>query len=223
MMEKIKILFVDDDVALGNVVAVALNEAGYETYYHSSLAAIHSVIQELTPDMIILDVEIGKKNGIDAMPELKRIAPEIPVLFVSSHIESSVVAQALQAGGIVYIKKPFEIEELLAYIDRHTTVSRRKGIEIGKFMLCVEENVLMEDEEVIKQLSSFECKLLRILALHVNQVVSRQQIEQELWQGNCGNEHSLNNYIAKIRKYLASDAQLELTILPKIGYKLCWQ
>ncbi len=128
-MNKIKVLFVDDDITLGNIVMMALNASGYEAYYQTSLTAIRSVIQELKPDIIILDVEIGKKNGIDATPEIKAIAPEIPILFVSSHIDSEKVVKALNAGGIAYLKKPFEIEELLAYIQRHSASFHSKGIE----------------------------------------------------------------------------------------------
>lgn len=219
-MEKVKVLFVDDDVALGYVVTLALNGAGYETHYQNSLTAIQTVIVELNPDIILLDVEIGHKDGIEVTPMLKRIAPEIPVLFVSSHVESSKVVKALEAGAMGYLKKPFEMEELLAYIGRYTTVFRPKGIEIGKLVLRVEENVLVKGEAVIKQLSAFEGKLLKILALNINGIVSRAQIEQELWEGNPANEQSLNNYVAKIRKYLTADTQLELITLPKVGYKL---
>ena len=94
-MGKIKVLFIDDDIALGNVVTVALDSLGYETYYQTSLVAIRSVIKELCPDILILDVEIGQKNGIEATPELRLILPDIPILFVSSHTESSFVTQAL--------------------------------------------------------------------------------------------------------------------------------
>lgn len=80
-MGKIKVLFIDDDIALGNVVTVALDSLGYETYYQTSLVAIRSVIKELCPDILILDVEIGQKNGIEATPELRLILPDIPILF----------------------------------------------------------------------------------------------------------------------------------------------
>ena len=79
-MGKIKVLFIDDDIALGNVVTVALDSLGYETYYQTSLVAIRSVIKELCPDILILDVEIGQKNGIEATPELRLILPDIPIV-----------------------------------------------------------------------------------------------------------------------------------------------
>lgn len=221
-MDKIKVLFVDDDMALGNIVVLALEASGYEAHYQTSLAGIKSVVKEMQPDVIVLDVEIGAKNGIDAVPELKVIVPEIPILIVSSHVGSENVARALEAGAVTYLKKPFEIVELLAYINRFVKPFHAKGIEMGIFHLDAEENLLMKGEETVKKLSAFECKLLKLLVLNMNQVVTRQQIEQELWGSFTteSTEQSLNNYIAKLRKYLAEDRQLELLTIPKIGYKL---
>ena len=68
--------------------ASSLWHAGYEVHYQTSLAGIRTVTAEMQPDIVVLDVEIGAKNGIDAIPELKQIAPEVPVLVVSSHVES---------------------------------------------------------------------------------------------------------------------------------------
>ena len=72
-MEKKRILFIDDDMTLGTIVALALNEAGYETHYQTSLTAITSVINELNPHLLLLDVEIGKDDGIDKALRLKAL------------------------------------------------------------------------------------------------------------------------------------------------------
>lgn len=125
-MSKIKVLFVDDDLALGSIVTLALEDAGYEVHYQTSLAGIRTVTAEMQSDIVVLDVEIGAKNGIDAIPELKQIAPEVPVLVVSSHVESDNVVKALEVGALTYLKKPFEMAELLAYIQRFATPAVRK-------------------------------------------------------------------------------------------------
>lgn len=220
-MGKTKVLFIDDDIVLGNIVTVALDSLGYETYYQTSLVAIRSVIKELRPDILILDVEIGQKNGIEATPELRLILPDIPILFVSSHTESSFVTQALDAGGIAYLKKPFEIEELVAYIKRHTNTSSHSSyLQIGQFTLYTQDYILMKGEQIVKRLTLSEGKLLALLANHPDETISRQEMEQELWEDGYTNEQSLNNFIAKLRKYLSEDNTLELTTIPKVGYKL---
>lgn len=221
-MDKMKVLFVDDDMSLGNIVTLALEDSGYEVHYQTSLAGIKTVVKEMCPDVIVLDVEIGTKNGIEIIPELKLIMPEVPVLIVSSHVESENVMKALAAGAVTYLKKPFEIAELLAYINRFVNTFRPKGLEIGIFHLKAEENLLIKDENTVKKLSAFECKLLKLLALNLNQTVTREQIEQELWEGAFveSTTQSTNNYIAKLRKYLSEDEQLELMTVPKVGYRL---
>ena len=217
-MGKIKVLFIDDDIALGNVVTVALDSLGYETYYQTSLVAIRSVIKELCPDILILDVEIGQKNGIEATPELRLILPDIPIL---SHTESSFVTQALDAGGIAYLKKPFEIDELVAYIKRHTnTSSHASFLQIGQLTLYTQDYILMKGEQIVKRLTLSEGKLLTLLANHPDETISRQEMEQELWEDGYTNEQSLNNFMAKLRKYLSEDDTLELTTIPKVGYRL---
>lgn len=221
-MDKIKVLFVDDDMSLGNIVTLALEDAGCEVHYQTSLAGIKTVVKELLPDIMVLDVEIGAKNGIEVIPELKLIVPETPVLVVSSHVESGNVTKALESGAVTYLKKPFEIVELLAYIRRFAKPFCAKGMKLGMFHLNAEEYLLMKGEEAVRKLSALECKLLKMLALNMNKTVTREEIEQELWgeyvTESC--EQSLNNYISKLRKYLAEDNTLELATVPRVGYKL---
>ena len=221
-MSKIKVLFVDDDLALGSIVTLALEDAGYEVHYQTSLAGIRTVTTEMCPDIVVLDVEIGTGNGIDAIPELKLIAPEVPVLIVSSHVESDNVVKALEVGAVTYLKKPFEIAELLAYIHRFARPDHPKGFEIGMFCLKADENLLMKGDKVARKLSLLESKLLKLLAQNANRVVTREQIGQELWgeYATESSEQSLNNYIAKIRKNLAEDSRVELVTAPKVVYKL---
>ena len=111
MGKKLKIFFIDDDIALGHICTRIMQEEGYEVLYQTSLNGAKACIVETHPDMIVLDVEIGNKNGIEAVPELKAIAPNTPILFISSHTNSQLVVQALSAGAVAYLKKPLEIDE----------------------------------------------------------------------------------------------------------------
>ncbi len=219
-MEKTKVLFIDDDTVLGNIVTVALNEEGFETYYQTSLVAARSVVEELRPNILVLDVEIGRQDGIEIAPELRRTLPDIPILFVSSHTDSHHVSQALEAGGIAYLKKPFEIEELIAYIRRHVTATPAAEYQLGKYLFNPSEQTLSKEGELVQKLTSSESKLLALLAREMGHVVSREIIIQELWSDGNANEQSLNNFVAKLRKYLSEEPSIELTTLHKAGYKL---
>lgn len=220
-MEKIKVLFVDDDIALGKIVTLALNAEGYAVEFCTSLAGISTVVREMQPDIVVLDVEIGMKNGIDAATELSAQMPDTPVLFVSSHVSGTEVARALDAGGMAYLHKPFEMEELTAYIRRYTGVRHPKDMEIGRlFCLRTEDNMLMKTGQPVRRLSPLEAKLLKLLVQYAGKLVGREQIMQALWENDCYSEQGLNNYIAKLRKYLMEDEHITLENVPKKGYRI---
>lgn len=217
---KIKVLFIDDDLLLGQIVVAALKEKAFEVVYQNSLVGVEACLAEFRPDMIVLDVEIGAVSGIEIMPKLNAKAPKTPVLFLSSHTGSHTVIKALNAGAVNYLRKPFEVDELIAYIERFA-VPQTYIIPIGTLSLNTDTRELIDgNSNIIKQLSDSEFKLLKLFATHLNQTISRAQIEKEIWSGGLGSEHSLNNFISKLRKYLAADHFLELITIRKEGYKL---
>lgn len=112
------------------------------------------------------------------------------------------------------------MEELVAYIRRHTPYFHPKGLSIGMFNLRAGDSMLFKGEEPVRRLTEFEYKLLKLLAQNMNQTVSREQIVQELWEGTPGSEQSLNNYVARLRKYLSEDESLSLETVPRTGYIL---
>ena len=99
-------------------------------HQQNSLTCIKAVVGEFKPSIIIMDVEVGAEDGIDVMPEVYTIAPEIPIIVISSHSESNEVVRALQNGAVAYLKKPFETEELAAYIKRHANVTHNSILSI---------------------------------------------------------------------------------------------
>lgn len=220
-MDKIKVIFVDDDIALGKTVNVALKAAGYDVYYSTSLIEINAVVEKVRPNIMVLDVEIGSKDGIEEMAQLKKIAPDVPVIFVSSHVDRATEERGLKAGGMLYLRKPFDIERLQLYIDRYAALSPSDECPIGMFTLCVNSNELKKGTETVKRLTTFECKLLRLLAINKNKPVKREDLEKEIWGDKIPNDLSLNNYILKTRKYLQDDAAISLETIHKVGYKLC--
>ena len=154
-MDKIKVLFIDDDIDFGKMLSLALEENGIKVYYSNSLAGIVAAIKEISPNIILLDVEIGTQSGIDTLPQIKAVALHTPILFVSSHHESEVAIQAIQKGGLNYLRKPFEIDELLAYIYRYVNVQCNNELLFEQFTLDIEKRLLKRNgatKEQIEQL-----------------------------------------------------------------------
>jgi DNA-binding response OmpR family regulator len=218
-MEKIKALFVDDDINIGNIVTTALKEEGYEVYFLNSLMTAKPVVDELKPDILILDVEIENDDGIDAVPFFRSKMPNIPILMVSSHTESSEVVRALQNGAEAYIRKPFDIQELIAYINRYAKPSITAKISISSLQLNLQTRVLSKDEKEIKRLTKLEFALLYLFYEKLNEIVTMEEIAQ-VWGSAIVNEHSLYNYIVKLRAALESDEHILLNSERGDGYCL---
>lgn len=214
-----KVLLIDDDSTFGNIILLTLNELGYETYYQTSLTAIKHILEEIKPNIIILDVEIGKKNGIDAIP-LIRTVTDIPIIFISSHVDDSIAARAVNMGGIAYLKKPFETEVLIAYIDRHARYNEKSTLEFGNCTLNSDTRELYYNKDLLKILTITEYKLLKLFVLNLNTDITREKIKREIINNTPVSEHSINNFIRKLRALLAVDNQLELLVIQGIGYKL---
>ncbi len=220
-MSKAKVLFIDDDVMLGNIVTMALTEEGYAVHQQNSLTGIKAVVNEFRPAIIVMDVEIGVEDGIDVMPELYAVSPEIPIIVISSHTESNELIRALRNGAIAYLKKPFEIEELTAYIERHanTTHNFIPKIKIASLELDTQNHILYQGAQKLKRLSKLEFALLLLLDEHQGEIVSHEEISS-LWKGALPDQHSLYNLVRKVRKILSVDDRIEIVTVGKDGYAL---
>ena len=199
-MDTIKVLLVDDDVMLSSIITTALKDEGYEVHYQSSLTGITTILNEFKPDIMILDVEIGTGDSIDNASELKMAAPGTPILYISSHTESHEVARALKSGAVAYLKKPF-------------------SVEIGSLELNIQTRTIYQASKELKRLSKLEFSLLKLLYSHKGEIVSYEKIE-ELWEDAIMNEHSLYNYIVKLRKILAADPDISISTIGGNGYML---
>lgn len=219
-MNEIKILFVDDDIIFSSIITTALKDEGYEVHYQSSLTGIATILNKFKPNIMVLDVEIGTNDSINYASELKMEAPETPILYISSHIESHEVARALQTGAVAYLKKPFDIEELIAYVNRYSRPASNTTIKIGSLELDIQTRTLFQESKELKRLSKLEFSILKLLYRHKSEIVSYEKIEG-LWGDTGMNEHSLYNYIVKLRKVLAVDPTISISTIGGNGYIFC--
>lgn len=218
-----KILLVDDDIDLGGFIDMALTSLGYEVHFQNSLLGINAVIGEFSPGVIVLDVEIGKQNGIEEAENILKYYPNIPVIFISSHSQIENISKGLSAGGVCFLKKPFDIQELEAYIHRFSYDNPQENvISIGMYSLELTNQKLIFKEEVIKHLSPMEKNGLLLLIKNVNKVVKREEFSKELWgdEFSSANEAALNNLISKLRGMIKKDARLSIRTVKFNGYML---
>ncbi|MFI3304449.1 MAG: response regulator transcription factor [Rikenellaceae bacterium] len=222
-MNKIKVLLIEDDISLGSVYTMGLQHLGFEVHYLSSFIAVVSTINEFQPNIVILDVEIGAKNGIDESATIFDLFPNLPVIFISSHVETECVQRAIKQGGASYLKKPFDIEELGVYINRFAT-ENSKIIGVGKFQYdptTLQLSNVTTNESL--KMSNKEGSILLLLIKNINKTLSRTQIEEAMWSDkDVMSNFMINNIISRLRKAISSDPSIQITTVPRVGYKLTY-
>lgn len=226
---KIKVLLVDDDVLLGNGVVEELNKRNYEATYLSATYGVADAIKQLTPDVLVFDVEIGKENGIEMTKELFKGNPTLPIIFISSHHGDEMKEAGLHAGGLAYLDKPFSIKLLSAHIDRFTRKNKLTSettdyiITIGKTQLDTRNRTLILSNEKIIDLRPMEYAILKKLTDNFNEIVPRDDLYIAVWGKDTAfyNEQSLNNYIRRVRVLMEdNDTGVEVSMHRNLGYKL---
>lgn len=225
-MEKpMKVLFVDDDIDFARVNCMALTALGYDVHFQTSLAGIEQVIRQFSPSIIVLDVEIGKEDGIEKAREIIPLFSSIPILFISSHTDISFVSKGLAVGGVHYLKKPFDIRELDVYIQRFAKKpSTSTIIQIGDYLLNKETSELSYNGSLIQQLTPLERNGLLLFWENRNETLSRELLSKKIWGKSYSPDldSSINNLISKLRRILSRDERVWIITVKGTGYKLSY-
>ncbi|WP_456270004.1 response regulator transcription factor [Kushneria sp. AK178] len=214
-----QVLFVEDDLLLGDGVETALRREGHEVTWLTEGESVLEHIEQGLVEAVILDLGLP---GIDGMEVLRRIraAHDIPVLILTARDSLEDRIQGLDAGADDYVLKPFDVDELQA---RLRAISRRLGgrtqqsIRIGPLHIDHARHEVKWQEQLVK-LSRREYTLLHELAQHPGQVFTRPHLEKLLY--GCSDEiesNALEVHIHHLRKKL--DSNLIVT-LRGIGYRL---
>lgn len=224
---KTKVILIDDDIALGSVLTLALEEAGFDVHYQTSLVAIQSLVQEFHPNIVVLDVEVGCANGIDAFDEIKLVAATLPVLFISSHTDPAYVKRAINANGVAYLKKPFSPDELIAYINRFTRPENiEEKVSLGDSSINWKARLFTAASGEVFRLTPLDIRLLKLFAANLGKLLLREQLEAVLQEEDgysVSASQTLNNYILRLRKYFTSDSRVAIRTIPRKGYQMVLQ
>lgn len=224
MMDHIKVLIVDDDAVLGATLTLGLETLGMQPIYQTSLAGLQAVVESSHPNIILLDVEVGENNSIEQMRQIKLYAPNTPVIFMTSHVDAGYLTKAIGEGAVAFLKKPFEMEEVAAYIQRFAQMDDAQDaatmISIGKYSLNINSRDLFFDGKSECRLTAKQFQVIRFLLKKSGEDITRQALKKELWSDGNASDASLDNYISQLRKILAKDAVVQIVTIPKIGFRL---
>lgn len=207
-----KILFVEDDKIIASGLCYSLTQEGYSVAHFINVESAKAAIKENDFDLAILDLALPDGSGYDICKMIKS-KKDIPVIFLTAIDDEVNVVMGLDMGADDYITKPFRIRELLSRIK---SVLRRYGkTESQKTLLefsgikidTARAKVYKEGHEVI--LTPLEYRLLLIFANNQGQVLSRDQLLENLWDyaGDFVNDNTLTVYIKRLREKIEEDIQ----------------
>jgi len=219
----LKILVVDDDKNIVQLVSIHLTREGYQVLQAFNAAEALDLLEKEVPDLAVLDVMMPGMDGI----ELTRILSQdykIPVLLLTAKGELEDKARGYLAGSEDYVVKPFEPRELLfriAVILRRFDKAYQSLIQIGNVTINRKFfEVSTGERSVVMPLKEFE--LLALLASRPNQVVERGAIMEQIWGHNYeGDDYTLNTHMTRLRDRLTQiGANVEINTIRGVGYKL---
>ncbi|WP_329093144.1 MULTISPECIES: response regulator transcription factor [unclassified Streptosporangium] len=220
-----RILVVDDEPYLADLVATALRYEGFETAIAGTGAAAVSLAETFGPDLIVLDVMLPDVLGTEVCHRIRSTGSEVPVVFLTALDATEDKIGGLTVGGDDYVTKPFSLEELIARIRAVLRRTRRTGAEGGRVTFA--DLVIEEDAHEVWRngrrvdLTPTEFKLLRFLAANAGKVVSKRQILDYVWEYDFGgNDGVVQTYISYLRRKVDASHPPLIHTVPRVGYVL---
>ncbi|WP_296314124.1 response regulator transcription factor [Winogradskyella sp. UBA3174] len=225
MSNKIKLLLAEDEAALGQIIKESLETRDFEVVLCDNGEKAFQQYQSETPEILVLDVMMPKKDGFTLAKEIRAIDDTIPIIFLTAKSQTANVVEGFAIGGNDYLKKPFSMEELIVRIHnlvkRAKTQKTSKVLEIGNYKFDFPKQQLQFKQEASVQLTHREAHLLFHLVTNKNAVLDRSVILNKLWgTDDFFTARSMDVFITKLRKKLKQDAAIQIINVRGFGYKL---
>lgn len=220
-----KILFVEDEEDLTMIVADTLRGQGYEVITAADGIAGLEKFKSEGADIVAADVMMPKMDGFTMAKEIRKLSPTVPLLFLTAKSTIDDVEEGFEIGANDYLKKPFELRELIVRIKallRHYSISREKDIKftIGKYIFNITTQTLTLGERSMV-LSHLEAKILERLASNIGKTVDASELMIAVWQrDDPSNRNSLHGSIHKLRRALRQDPSIHIINQRGFGYML---
>ena len=208
-----KIAVVEDNKIFADNVKLVLQKEGYEVeVYYDANSFLKNFSKDI--DLILLDINLPDKNGLEILEILRDLQHNVKAIFVSSHTEIEYLKEAYKLGCEDYIKKPFEIEELLLRVDRiKKIINPSDVIEMGIYKFDLKNFVVYVNGKNVK-ITKKEAELLKIFLANIDNVVTFDYLNAKIW-----NSEVVTNTIIVAVLRLKNKLQLpNLKNIREIGY-----
>jgi len=215
-----KIFLLEDDVELSNTIVQFLSGNNFEVVQSFDAQDAIEKLYEEHFDLLLLDIRVPLKNGIDLLREIRQEGNETPAIFITSLHGVDDVTRGFEAGCDDYIRKPFALKELLARIeavikrryksiDKIVKIDDRCSFDTLNFILIIDgERILLKPKEA---------KLLAFFLQNQNKPLTKEEIFNNIWDYNeTANEGSLRTFVKVLRKYLGKE---RIETIKDVGYR----
>jgi two-component system OmpR family response regulator len=217
-----KILVVDDEESLADMLTTALRFAGYSVESEATGLDALDAIKNDPPDLVVLDVNLPDIDGFEVCRRVRKDGFTSPVIFLTARDSTADLRTGFDGGGDDYLTKPFSLEELSLRIEAilRRTQTGDDGHRLECDVVVLDEDshqVFVEGVEV--ELSPTEFRLLRYLMLNQGHVLSKIQILDYVWEYDFeGNDGVVETYVSYLRKKLGPVAAVSLRTVRGTGY-----
>lgn len=223
--EQPRILVVDDEEYLTDLLSTSLRFQGFEVLCAWSGFDALSAVASFAPDLILLDVTMPDIDGIEVCRRLRTEGNSVPVIFLTARDTKADLLSGFAIGGDDYITKPFSLEEVVvrirAVLKRSSTGGEDEEILTYADLLMNEATHVVTRGGKEIDLSPTEWRLLRYLMVNAERVLSKQQILSYVWSYDFGGEvGSVETYISYLRKKIDSGRDPLIQTIRGVGYTL---
>lgn len=220
-----KILFVEDEEDLTLIVTDTLRGQGYDVITAANGIEGLEKYRSMGADIIVADVMMPGMDGFSMARQIRKISTDVPLLFLTAKSTIDDVEEGFEIGANDYLKKPFELRELIVRIKallRSYKINREEDIKfsIGKYIFNITTQTLTLGERSL-ELSHFEAKILERLTTNIGKTVDASELMIAVWQRDePSNRNSLHGYIHKLRRALRQDPSISIINQRGFGYML---
>lgn len=213
-----EILLVEDNEILAKGIIYSLEQERFKVTHKTNVKDTIKFLQNEKPKLIILDIFLPDGSGFD-LYEKNIKDKNIPTIFLTAKDDEDDIVKGLDAGAEDYITKPFSIRELIARINKILLRNKKNStIKIKDIEFDIDKMVVYKDGKEIN-LTSLELKILNLLFMNLNKVVTRNYIIEKIWEwtGNDVNDNTVTVYLKRIREKLVTDI---IITIKGIGYRI---
>jgi len=222
---KLKVLYAEDEPFLASIVSDGLKASGYEVFWADDGRSALEMIENLKPDICVLDIMMPYKDGYTVAENIRKMQLKMPIIFLSAKSQPEEVVMGFKSGANDYLRKPFSMEELLLRIEVFLRRSGGPPIENGSYSLGSFQfdcpNLTLHHPSGVKSLTQKEAELLQLLCLNKDRVLKREEILRKVWgDDDYFMGRSMDVFISKLRKYLKDDSTIQIVNYHGVGFKL---